>query len=91
MSALTPKADCSAVARVRFGSEADMCGALVNVCFGPRGDIHRVERHGETLCKSLIRQPRFSQALRVPIKILRPAKRNLILQIRNMGRRIELS
>ena len=43
------------------------------------------------LCNTLIRQPRFSQALGVPIKILRPAKRNLIFQIRNMGRRIELS
>ena len=42
-------------------------------------DILRGERHGETLRKTLIRQSRFSQALGVPGKILRPTKRDLIL------------
>ncbi len=41
--------------------------------------------------KTSIRQSRFSQALGIPGKILWPAKRNLIFQIRNLGRRIELA
>src|SRR4029453_9560332 len=75
MSALPPK--------------ADMCSAARHVRFGPIADI--AERHGEMPRKTSIRQSRFSQALGIPGKILRPAKRNLILQIRNMGRRIELA
>jgi|SoiMetStandDraft_5_1073268.scaffolds.fasta_scaffold02301_7 hypothetical protein len=70
-------------------SKADMCGAARDVRFGPIADI--AERHGEMPCKISIRQSRFSQALGIPGKILRPAKRNLILQIRNTGRRIELA